>query len=157
MNRFGLLLMLGFCASESYGTERVVVGTKNFNERYMLAEVVVQLLERAGYDVERCFCLGGALICYDALKRGEIDVCIEYTGTSDPQNRFDLATQDLNEVLAPDGVQMLGSFGSDNTYALAMKRERAQQLGVSRVSDIGAAHREQKVVVGHAFLQRLDG
>ena len=157
MNRFGLLLMLGFCASESYGTERVVVGTKNFNEGYMLAEVVVQLLERAGYDVERCFCLGGALICYDALKRGEIDVCIEYTGTSDPQNRFDLATQDLNEVLAPDGVQMLGSFGFDNTYALAMKRERAKQLSITRISDIVAAHRELKVVVGHEFLERLDG
>jgi glycine betaine/choline ABC-type transport system substrate-binding protein len=77
MIRFCLALMLGFCASRCYGAERVVVGSKNFNEGYLLSEVVAQLLERAGYDVERRFGLGGTLICYDALKHGEIDVYIE--------------------------------------------------------------------------------
>ena len=160
MTRFCLARMLGFCASQCYGAERVVVGSKSFNEGYLLSEVVAQLLERAGYDVERRFGLGGTLICYDTLKHGEIDVYIEYTGTLTqailkigPTRR----TQDLNAALAPDGVQILGSFGFDNTYALAMKRERAQQLSITRIFDIVAAHRELNVVVSHEFLERPDG
>ncbi len=58
-----------------------MVGSKDFNEGYLLSEVVAQLLEHAGYDVERRFGLGGTLICYEALKHHEIDVYVEYTGT----------------------------------------------------------------------------
>ena len=62
------------CSAHSFGDERIVVGSKDFNEGYLLSEVVAQLLERAGYRVERKFGLGGTLICYEALKHGEIDV-----------------------------------------------------------------------------------
>ena len=140
--------------------ERIVVGSKNFNEGYLLSEVAAQLLEHAGYEVDRKFGLGGTLICYDALKKGEIDVYIEYTGTlAQAILKLDSTPEmaDLNAALLPDGVQMLGSFGFDNTYALAMKDDRAKALGISKISDLVAAHRDLKVVVSHEFLQRSDG
>ncbi len=144
----------------SMAAERVVVGSKDFNEGYLLSEVVAQLLEHAGYEVERRFGLGGTLICYEALKHREIDVYIEYTGTlSRAILKLDSTPQsaELNAALASDRVEMLGDFGFDNTYALAMKGTRADALGISKISDIVHAHRELKVVVSHEFLQRADG
>lgn len=160
MRRSIVVLLTSLWSLHASGAERVVVGSKNFNEGYLLSEVVAQLLERAGYEVERRFGLGGTLICYDALKNGEIDVYIEYTGTLSQailKLNSTPGTQMLNASLAPDGVQMLGSFGFDNTYALAMKGERAKALGITKISDIVSAHRDLKVVVSHEFLQRPDG
>ncbi len=59
----------------------VVVGSKHFNESYVLAEIIAQLLEDRGFRVERKFGLGGTLICFEALKNGNIDVYPEYSGT----------------------------------------------------------------------------
>ena len=77
----------------------------------LLSEVVAQVLEHAGYDVERRFGLGGTLICYEALKHGEIDVYIEYTGTlARAILKLDrrLRLRGTECALASDGVQMLG-------------------------------------------------
>jgi osmoprotectant transport system permease protein len=148
------------CALHSFGADRVVVGSKAFNEGYLLSEAIAQLLERGGYRVERKFGLGGTLICYEALKHGEIDVYVEYTGTlSRAILKLDSTprTSELNAALASDGVQMLGGFGFDNTYALAMRRERADALGITKISDIVHEHRDLVVVVSHEFLQRADG
>jgi len=158
----GLIAALAFVCGmqQTLAAERVIVGSKDFNEGYLLSEVVAQLLEHAGYEVERKFGLGGTLICYEALKHDEIDVYIEYTGTlSRAILKLDSTPQssELNAALAPDGVQMLGGFGFDNTYALAMKDARADALGISKISDIVHSHRELKVVVSHEFLQRADG
>jgi osmoprotectant transport system permease protein len=152
-----LLLGSGLCAT---GAERVVVGSKSFNEGYVLGEVVAQLLEHAGYDVERRFGLGGTLICYEALKHGEIDVYVEYTGTlAQAILKLDTAPppQELNALLASDGVQLLADLGFDNTYALAMKRVRANERGIAKISDIVDRHRDLKVAVSHEFLERSDG
>lgn len=148
------------CVQPPSAADRVVVGSKDFNEGYLLSEVVAQLLEHAGYDVERRFGLGGTLICYEALKHHEIDVYIEYTGTlSRAILKLDSTPPlaKLNAALATDRVELLGDFGFDNTYALAMKGARADALGISRISDIVHAHRELKVVVSHEFLKRADG
>ena len=58
-----------------------MVGSKNFGESYLLAEIAAQVLEAKGFDVKRQLGLGGTLICYEALKNGEIDLYPEYTGT----------------------------------------------------------------------------
>ena len=148
------------CMQQPLAAERVVVGSKDFNEGYLLSEVVAQLLEHAGYEVERRFGLGGTLICYEALKHDEIDVYIEYTGTlSRAILKLDSTPPlpELNAALAADDVEMLGGFGFDNTYALAMKATRADALGIGKISDLVHGHRDLKVVVSHEFLQRADG
>ena len=57
----------------SLQAESYTIGSKNFNESYLLAEMVSQLLEAEGYEVNRRFGLGGTLVCYEALQSGEID------------------------------------------------------------------------------------
>ncbi len=106
-------------ALNAAAAQRIVVGSKNFNEGYLLSEVVAQLLEQAGYEVDRKFGLGGTLICYDALKKGEIDVYVEYTGTiAQAILKLDSTpdTEELNAALAPDGVKC--STSSDSTIRM---------------------------------------
>ena len=83
LERFAPLLFLGsllLLASTHAFAEVIRVGSKNFNESYVLGELVAQTLEAEGFEVERKLGLGGTLICYEALRNGEIDVYVEYTG-----------------------------------------------------------------------------
>ena len=59
---------VGQTSSESV----VIIGSKNFGESYLLSEIAAQILERQGFSIERRFGLGGTLICYEALRNGEI-------------------------------------------------------------------------------------
>ncbi len=139
--------------------QTIVVGSKNFNEGYLLAEMASQLLEHAGFTVDRRFGLGGTLICYRALEAGEIDVYVEYTGTIS-QAILHLPTGTglpaLRKALGPRSIRMLAPLGFDNTYALAMKRQKAKSLGIETIGDLRKAP-ELRVVVSHEFLKRPDG
>ena len=83
MVRLALILvgcmLLGSVARAEQAPIRVA--SKNFNESYVLGEMVAQLLESEGFSVERRFGLGGTLICYQALLNDEIDLYVEYSGT----------------------------------------------------------------------------
>ena len=59
----------------------IVIGCKPDVEGQVLAEIMAQLLEDRGFTVERRYSLGGTLICFEALKRGSVDVYPEYSGT----------------------------------------------------------------------------
>lgn len=151
-----VVVMLTVSASAQ---EALVVGSKNFTESYLLAEVISRLLESKGHLVERRYGLGGTLICYEALKNGEIDVYVEYTGTLS-QAILSLndtpRIEEFNRLLADDGLEVLPSLGFNNTYAIALARERAQTMGLTRVSDL-LEHPELEIAVSHEFLAREDG
>ena len=61
--------------------ETIRVGAKHFTEGYILSEILSQLLEDAGYKVDRKYNLGGTTVCFEALRNKAIDVYPEYTGT----------------------------------------------------------------------------
>ncbi len=151
-------LMLWLPATWVYA-DAVQVGSKNFNESYILAEIIAQRLEAAGLDVERRYGLGGTLICFEALQAGEIDLYVEYTGTL---SQVVLGTPDVNGVSALDaliaerGLMLLAPLGFNNTYAIAVPRALAVEKGLKRIGDL-AAHPELRVVVSHEFLEREDG
>lgn len=154
----GTLLSLTLIALSAVAENPIVVGSKNFTEGYLLAEVIARTLEAQGFVVERRLGLGGTKICFDALVAGEIDVYPEYTGTLrqvllDPAADGDAA---LRVELAERGLAMLPSFGFNNTYALAMDTDRAADLGIARISDL-ADHPDLAVGFSHEFLNRADG
>ena len=139
--------------------EPLVVASKNFNEGYILAEILAQLLETGGFTVERRFGLGGTVVCYGALLAGEVDVYPEYTGTL---ARAILGREDspdvptLNAAVAPAGLELLPAFGYNNTYVLATTRAVATREGLATVSDLARA-RQLRFSVSHEFLERSDG
>lgn len=159
----GLLLLLSIAvamASSAAAAERtVVVGSKDFNESYILGEVIAQALEGAGVPVDRRFGLGGTLVCYQALKNGAIDVYVEYTGTIS-QAILELSGDPplpvLDARLEAEGLTLLPPLGFNNTYALVMRSGLAAERGIVGISDL-ADHRDLEMVVTHEFLARRDG
>ena len=73
-----LVLVLG-CGRRG---DVVVVGSKNFTEQRILGELVAQTIEATGARVERKLDLGGTFVCDAALRAGQIDMYVEYTGTA---------------------------------------------------------------------------
>ncbi|XOV84361.1 MAG: glycine betaine ABC transporter substrate-binding protein [bacterium] len=159
MRSWAITLLLLCLCSFGLQAQTIRVGSKNFNESYILAEVVSQLLEVRGFTVERKFGLGGTLICYQALVAGEIDIYVEYTGTLS-QAILNLPgnpdREVLNKALEPVGLTLLDQFGFNNTYAIAVQQKVAQSRGLQTIGDL-AAHPDLEVVVSHEFLERADG
>lgn len=147
------------CLWTAFATaEPIVVASKNFSESYVLGEIVAQLLEHEGFAVERKLGLGGTKICYDALVAGDVDVYVEYTGTIAEAIK-DIPEADearLIAALAEDGVEMLPTFGFNNTYALAASAAAAEARGLRRISDL-ADHRDLRMALSHELLERRDG
>lgn len=139
--------------------EPIVVASKNFTEAYILGEAVAQLLESEGFEVDRKIGLGGTKICYDALVEGDVDVYVEYTGTiAEAIKDIDgePTRQKLAAALAPDGVEMLDDFGFNNTYALAVPSQVAEERELGNISDL-VDHGDLRMAVSHEFLERPDG
>src|SRR5262249_4805912 len=78
---FVLAVLLAWPSYVGAAERPIVIGCKQDVEGQVLAEIMAQLLEDRGFAVERRFSLGGTLICFEALKRGSIDVYPEYSGT----------------------------------------------------------------------------
>jgi osmoprotectant transport system permease protein len=120
----------------------VVVGSKNFNESYNLGEIIAQLLEDRGYTVQRKFGLGGTLIGFEALKNKGIDVYVEYSGTIAEAilklpDRVPYA--ELQEKLRREHqMELLQPLGFSNSYAIALRRAKAERLGLKRISDLSS-------------------
>jgi len=158
MGRVGLIALL-LCASLTLQAKPITVGSKNFNESYLLAEILSQLLEADGFEVERKFGLGGTLVCYEALLSGEIDVYVEYTGTLEQVilKGSDLhPTVDQLNLRLDDRLQMLPSLGFNNTYAIALKRRLAEAESLKNISDL-AGRDDLAIAFSLEFLNREDG
>jgi osmoprotectant transport system permease protein len=126
------------------GGVTIVVGAKNFSEQYILASAIERRLRAAGYRTERRDNLGST-VAYQALAAGDIDVYVDYSGTlwTNILGRADNPPPDrMRAVLTRalerrDHVLAMGALGFENAYALAMRRDRAEALGVRSLDDLG--------------------
>ncbi len=135
------------------------VGSKKFTESVILGEMMRLLTEQSGLKVAHYREFGGTRIVFDALAVGEIDIYPEYTGTISAeifagQNASDEKT--IRDLLHNKGIGMSKSLGFSDTYALAMTRRRAAQLGLSKISDL-KRRPELQLALTHEFLDRGDG
>ncbi len=159
-----LALALPPACGEPSGPRELVVGSKNFTESVVLGELVTQLGADAGAPVRHARQLGGTRLLWNALLRGELDVYPEYTGTitqeilagEDPPAPRPGAGDTLAERLAAHGVRISAPIGFDNTYVLGMRRERAEQLGITSISDL-RAHPDLALAFSSEFMDRGDG
>lgn len=149
--RLPLLLALAACAPSDRG---VAIGSKKFTESVILGEIARQLLADAGIRAEHRRELGGTRILWNGLLAGEIDAYPEYTGTV--REELLPSQADLAEALAAHAVRMSAPLGFENSYAIGMKRETAERLGIRTLSQL-AAHPEVVLGVSHEFMDREDG
>lgn len=159
---FVLSVLLAFPAPHvAAGPERpVVIGCKQDVEGQVLAEIMAQLLEDRGYSVDRRFSLGGTLICFEALKRGSVDVYPEYSGTMEQailqlHGRVSHATM-RDELRRRFNLEMLDFFGFSNTYALALSRTTSERFHLKRISDLNGQP-DLRFGFSNEFRNRADG
>jgi osmoprotectant transport system substrate-binding protein/osmoprotectant transport system permease protein len=122
---------------------RVRVGAKTFTEQYILASAIAARLAGAGIAVEKHESLGSN-VAFDALRNGDIDVYVEYTGTiwssymrrEAPESSWRTLASTSAWLLETHGVRLLGALGFENAYCLAMRRDRAEALGIQTLGDL---------------------
>lgn len=140
--------------------ETIRVGAKHFTEGYILSEILSQLLEDAGYKVDRKYNLGGTTVCFEALRNKAIDVYPEYTGTlaeeilkSESRLDFSELQSRLQKEMA---MEISASYGFNDTYGLSMKKAKALELKMQTISDLrGQPH--LSLALSYEFLKRKDG
>lgn len=165
MNRPVLLLcvlLFGWLAlspRQAQAQSPVLVGSKAFTESYVLGEIAKRTLTEAGFSVEHKQGMGKTGIVWTALKSGQISCYPEYTGTISEELLKvpgGMTPGAMQKALEQYGIGMSGDLGFNDTYALAMRREQAQRLKITKISDL-KKHPELRVALTHEFLERKDG
>jgi len=141
--------------------DRYVVGAKNFSEQFILAELISDRLHAGGASVETKQGLG-SVVAFRALQSNDVDAYVDYSGTlwanvlhrTDIPPRAVLLAELTRELKAKYGVTVLGSLGFENAYALAMKADQAQALGVKSLDDLSGHAGQLTLGADLEFLSR---
>ena len=156
--KFICAILFALTAS-TFAADRIVVGSKKFTESYVLGEIAKRSLNDAGIPAEHRQGMGGTIILWEALRGAQIQAYPEYTGTIAQEilkTTESLSIQRLESALEKMGVGMTKPLGFNNTYALVMRRDEAQRLGLRTISDL-QKHPELTLGLTHEFLDRQDG
>ncbi len=146
--------------------DTVTVGSKQFTENILLGEMYAQLIEaKTDLKVERKLNLGGTSVCMPAMQNGEIDIYFEYTGTvyneilnhellpgTTGEEILEVSRTELDEQ---ENITMFEPLGLNNTFAVAMKTERMEELGVETISDLAAVSDQLVFGANHVFYTRV--
>lgn len=167
----GVLVMVSLAAcgrgggadKEQPGT--IVVGGKTFSEQFLTAELLSILIEEnLGVKTETKINLGTSVL-FEAMAADEIDVYIEYTGTglmailgrdlvTDPDEVYNIVAKEYEEQY---GIKWLKPWGFNNTYAMVMRRDLAEELNISTISDLAKIGDQLVLGSTHEFAERADG
>ncbi len=156
-----LLAVLSGCGAKN----SVTVGSKQFTENILLGEMYAQLIEaKTDLKVERKLNLGGTSVCLPAMENGEIDLYFEYTGTAFNEILNHELTEDTtgeeilevsrSELDSQKGITMFDPLGLNNTFALAVKTDRLEELGVSTISELAPIADQLRFGANHVFYTR---
>jgi len=131
--------------STANAEEKIVIGSKNFSEQLILGNMLADLIEnKTDIQVERKLNLGGSQVAFSALKNGDIDLYVEYTGTglvnilnqppeSNPDQVYNYVQKEFKKKY---DIELLKPIGFNNTYALAVRQDTAKQYNLKTISDL---------------------
>lgn len=154
--------MLARCA---FDPSAVRVGSKNFTESFVIAEIYAQALEAAGMHVERLFNLGSTQIAIAAMERGNIDCYPEYTGTalidvlhlpplSNPRQAYDVVSREFERRYA---LVWLEPSPMNDSQALATTRAISAKRNLKTLSQCARQSPQLRLATIQEFLARPDG
>jgi osmoprotectant transport system permease protein len=157
----GVMLALTPWAGSARAT--YVIGAKNFSEQYILGALIADRLEQQGQTTSLSSGLGSAVI-FRALANNDIDVYVDYSGTvwanvmnrSDHPPREEMLREMADWLRQTHGVVLLGALGFENAYALAMRSDRAAELGIKTIADLARHAPQLSLGTDYEFLARAD-
>jgi len=133
------------------GNPDLIIGSKNFTESFILAEMFSLLIENyTNLTVDLRLGFGGTKLVFEALKQGEIDLYPEYSGTgllvilqpdsvvlkSLPRTKEAVFQYVQDKYRSRFDIEWMPPLGFNNTFALMMRKEHAQELGIYSISDL---------------------
>jgi len=148
--------------------KKINVGAKNFTEQYILGNMLSILLEANGFEVSEKMGTGSA-ITREGLLTGQTDLYAEYTGTAslvylkheevitEPDILYEKVKK---EDLEKNGIVWLERSNINNTYAIAITEEKAEEKGIYTLSDLAEyVNQNQDLIwaIDHEFAERADG
>jgi osmoprotectant transport system substrate-binding protein len=161
-----LVVTLPFLTSCQAPKPQIVIGSKFFTEQVVLAELLAQHIEaRTGIHVARKANLGGTLLVHKAMQAGQVDLYVEYTGTAlnavlneSPTGDSSVVYQRVKQLYVQRfNFEVTEPLGFENTFAMVIRGDDAQQLHLQRMSDLVPVAPRWRIGVGFEFLERTDG
>ena len=159
-----LALLVSSCSPAH--TDRIVVGSKNFTESFLLGEMMAQMIEtRAHLKVDRRFYLAGTYICQQAILAGRIDVYPEYTGTAltailkedSRGDKREVSERVKSEYRRRFGLEVGSSIGFNDTFAMEIRGDEARKLNIKTLSQAAPFAPQWRAGFGYEFMERPDG
>jgi osmoprotectant transport system substrate-binding protein len=159
-----VVLLLPSCSPSH--SDRIVVGSKNFTESFLLGEIFAQQIEgHTNLKVDRRFYLAGTYICQQAILSGRIDLYPEYTGTAltailkQPASgeRAEVYQRVKSEYEHRFGLTLGPALGFNDTFAMEIRGEDARRLNVKTLSQAAAFAPQWRAGFGYEFMERPDG
>lgn len=163
------LIMAGCGSSSTPGSGEggtVTVGSKNFTENIIMGEMMAQVIEaKTDLKVKRKLNLGGTLVCWQGLIKGELDLYPDYTGTglmailkkeviTDPDEVYNIVQEEYNKQFK---IKWLKPFGFNNTYAIAVREEFAKDNNLKTISNLNPYSKDLIFCAEQEFYNRKDG
>lgn len=156
---------------EKFGkqTETIVVASKDYTEQELMGNILADLIEnKTDYKVERRLSLGGTQVAFGALKAGEVDIYMEYTGTlySDmlkhnpleskvtSREVFEISRKEIKEKF---GVNVGEEWAFNNTYRLAVRKDTAKKYNLKTISDLQKVSGNMIISPTLEFANKHDG
>lgn len=148
------------------GGRRIVIGSKNFTEQIVLAELLSHYIQsHTGITVEQRVNLGGTLICHQAIRSGDIDIYVEYTGTaltailkeSPTGTAAEIYDRVKRDYASRFGLEVAEPLGFNNTFAMVIRGQDARQLKLRTISDLAPIAPHWRAGFGYEFMERPDG
>ena len=164
----GLLVVcsIALLSCSSSHSDRIVVGSKNFTESFILGELIAQQIEaHTNLKVERHFYLAGSYICQQAMLAGRIDIYPEYTGTAltavlkqgISRDRREVYQRVKDEYERRFGLTLGPALGFNDTFAMEIRGEDARRLNVRTLSQAAQFAPQWRAGFGYEFIERPDG
>jgi osmoprotectant transport system permease protein len=157
--RYWIAAFISFYLPSTFA-QPIRVGAKHFTEGYITSEIIAQLLESGGFEVQRHFNLGGTMVCFTALRENQIDIYPEYTGTISFEilkNGKALPFNKLNQELQDRfHLELSLPYGFNNTYALVVSKALSKEFQIKALSDLQKSP-AIKMGLSYEFIKREDG
>ncbi|MGX1902412.1 glycine betaine ABC transporter substrate-binding protein [Thermolongibacillus altinsuensis] len=164
-----IVFSLAACSTgEDTKKGKIVVSGKKFTEQVILTHMMAEYLKaNTDLEVEVKDSLGGVFVLHEAMKKGDVDLYVEYTGTGylnvlKSEYQPGQAADEVYEATKKGyeekfNVMWLKPLGFNNTYALALRQDLADELGVKTYADL--AEKAPQLVFGSdaEFFERSDG
>lgn len=152
----------------------VTVGSHNYSEQFIIAEMAGLLLEEAGFPVQYEHNLAGTVVLHEGLLAGDLDLYFEYLGGglnilgeeyndlveegTPAEEAQEIIYEHVKKRYAEEwNLHWLDPIGINNTYAIALRREDAEEMGVTKISELEPFAADLSLAGSQEFIVRIDG